>query len=177
MRPAWGPLEMSHGQMFYTLAVYYNCPFDSTPQEVVQFNEALVYPGDFASVFRCPGRIRRWRRGLALADWTPPAAAAQGLTTVDGQDCEEPWTRFTVEWYTFDWYNWRVPIPWFRYHDSAPQVRVVERNPQGGPTAALAFAASLAFTYLVLRLSEWQRGIALPPAAVWNQDEVDGKIS
>ncbi|KAH7976463.1 hypothetical protein HPB52_014394 [Rhipicephalus sanguineus] len=54
MRPAWGPLEMSHGQMFYTLAVYYNCPFDSTPEEVVQFNEALMYSGDFASVFRCP---------------------------------------------------------------------------------------------------------------------------
>ncbi|KAH7976697.1 hypothetical protein HPB52_018328 [Rhipicephalus sanguineus] len=54
MRPAWGPLEMSHGQMFYTLAVYYNCPFDSTPEEAVQFNEALMYPRDFASVFRCP---------------------------------------------------------------------------------------------------------------------------
>ncbi|KAL3226814.1 hypothetical protein MRX96_024641 [Rhipicephalus microplus] len=57
MRPAWGSLEMSHGQMFYTLAVYYNCPFESTPQEVVQFNEALMYAGDFASVFGCPGRF------------------------------------------------------------------------------------------------------------------------
>ncbi|KAL1440984.1 hypothetical protein MTO96_009029 [Rhipicephalus appendiculatus] len=32
----------------------------------------------------------------------------------------------------FDWYNCTVPIPWFRYHDSAPQV-----HPQG-PTTALA---------------------------------------
>ncbi|KAH6921640.1 hypothetical protein HPB50_003841 [Hyalomma asiaticum] len=62
VRPAWGTVRMSHGQMFYTLAVYYNCPMESTPQEVVRFNEALMYDGDFASVFRCPADSPMARR-------------------------------------------------------------------------------------------------------------------
>ncbi|KAH7973476.1 hypothetical protein HPB49_001509 [Dermacentor silvarum] len=52
-RPAVGQLRMSHGELFYTLALLSSCPLDTTPQRVRQLNAALMHAGDFASVFRC----------------------------------------------------------------------------------------------------------------------------
>ncbi|KAH7975259.1 hypothetical protein HPB49_025383 [Dermacentor silvarum] len=54
VRPAWSLMRMSHGELFYSLGVYYRCPLETTPEAVHEINAAMIYAGDFASVFRCP---------------------------------------------------------------------------------------------------------------------------
>ncbi|KAH7975258.1 hypothetical protein HPB49_025382 [Dermacentor silvarum] len=54
VRPAWSLMRMSHGELFYSLGVYYRCPLETAPEAVCAITTAMIYAEDFASVFRCP---------------------------------------------------------------------------------------------------------------------------